>query len=149
MWEKKYARVSDSHTYIKKNLDFFEEKKTHGSHTKKTSRLVRKKSHSHIHSHTKFQFSSVQFPIRNLVQIFGRVPSATATSRNRNVPFFVLKVHNRDQTWMNLAFESQLYILILNKNVFCTYVRVIKITCMIFFFDLWLAIHLIVISLFI
>jgi hypothetical protein len=57
MWEKKYARVSYSHTYIKKKPRLFRGKKTHGSHTKKTSRLVRKKSHSHIHSHTKFQFS--------------------------------------------------------------------------------------------
>lgn len=79
MWEKKYARVSYSHTYIKKKPRLFRGKKTHGSHTKKTSRLVRKKkSFSHSFTHKiSVQFS---FSFRNLVQIFGRVPSATATS---------------------------------------------------------------------
>jgi ABC-type hemin transport system ATPase subunit len=77
MWEK---NTQGSHTLIrtlKKNLDFFEEKKLTGLIQKKPPVSEEKKSHSHIHSHTKIQFS---FSFRNLVQIFGRVPSANATS---------------------------------------------------------------------
>lgn len=68
MWEKKYARVSYSHTYIKKKPRLFRGKKTHGSHTKKTSRLVRKKksfSHSFTHKNSvQFQFPEPRSDLR-------------------------------------------------------------------------------------
>jgi len=151
MWEKKYARVSYSHTYIKKKTSTFSRKKNSRVSYKKNLRLVRKKKVILTFIHTQ-KFSSVSVSGTSFRSSAVSHPQTQPPPQPPQPPRIgcpVLKVHNRDQTWMNLAFDSQLYILFRNKNVFCTYVRVIKITCMIFFFDLWLAIHLIVISLFI